>query len=72
MTAWSAVSCGSGATTVFYKGKMPDGRDIYYYGGDHNEWPHDGNFCMDGLVSLTAARTPGCWSSRTSIARRVL
>ena len=29
---------------------MPDGRDIYYYGGDHNEWPHDGNFCMDGLV----------------------
>ena len=33
-----------------YKGKMPDGRDIYYYGGDHNEWPHDGNFCMDGLV----------------------
>ena len=33
-----------------YKGKMPDGRNIYYYGGDHNEWPHDGNFCMDGLV----------------------
>ena len=33
-----------------YKGKTPDGRDIYYYGGDHNEWPHDGNFCMDGLV----------------------
>ena len=33
-----------------YKGKMPDGRGIYYYGGDHNEWPHDGNFCMDGLV----------------------
>mgnify|MGYP000096252941 CR=1 FL=1 len=27
---WSAVSCGSGATTVFIKGRSPDGRDIYY------------------------------------------
>lgn len=23
---------------------------MYAYGGDHNEYPHDGNFCMDGLV----------------------
>ena len=23
---------------------------MYAYGGDHNEHPHDGNFCMDGLV----------------------
>lgn len=22
----------------------------YYYGGDFGEFPHDGNFCMDGLV----------------------
>lgn len=22
----------------------------YRYGGDHGEYPHDGNFCMDGLV----------------------
>ena len=27
----------------------PDGR--YTYGGDHGEWEHDGNFCVDGLVS---------------------
>ena len=25
----------------------PDGR--YTYGGDHGEWEHDGNFCVDGL-----------------------
>ena len=33
-----------------YKGQTEDGRDIYYYGGDHGETVHDGNFCMDGLV----------------------
>lgn len=22
----------------------------YRYGGDHGEYPHDGNFCMDGIV----------------------
>ncbi len=33
-----------------YKGKTADGKEIYYYGGDHGEYPHDGNFCMDGLV----------------------
>lgn len=32
------------------KGTTIDGKKIYYYGGDHGEWPHDGNFCMDGLV----------------------
>lgn len=31
-------------------GKAEDGRIIYYYGGDHGEEVHDGNFCMDGLV----------------------
>lgn len=25
-------------------------RTKYFYGGDHGEYPHDGNFCMDGLV----------------------
>ncbi len=24
---------------------------VYYYGGDHGEFPHDGHFCVDGLVS---------------------
>ena len=33
-----------------YKGKTPAGKDLYYYGGDHGEYPHSGNFCMDGLV----------------------
>lgn len=31
-------------------GLTADGKVKYLYGGDHNEWPHDGNFCMDGLV----------------------
>ena len=31
-------------------GKSEDGRVRYYYGGDHGEEVHDGNFCMDGLV----------------------
>ncbi|MBQ8971531.1 MAG: beta-galactosidase [Clostridia bacterium] len=31
-------------------GNTIDGRKKYYYGGDFGEFPHDGNFCMDGLV----------------------
>ncbi|MBR1584209.1 MAG: beta-galactosidase, partial [Clostridia bacterium] len=27
-----------------------NGRPLYGYGGDSGEYPHDGNFCMDGLV----------------------
>lgn len=33
-----------------YKGKAQDGRSMFWYGGDHGEYPHDGNFCLDGLV----------------------
>ncbi len=33
-----------------YGGQTPDNRPIYRYGGDFGEFPHDGNFCMDGLV----------------------
>ena len=33
-----------------WEGKAADGRDIFHYGGDAGEFPHDGNFCMDGLV----------------------
>ena len=32
-------------------GTSDDGRPIYLYGGDHGEAIHDGNFCVDGLVS---------------------
>ena len=31
-------------------GKTIEGKKMYAYGGDHKEYPHDGNFCMDGLV----------------------
>ena len=33
-----------------YKGTAENGKEMYWYGGDHGEYPHDGNFCMDGLV----------------------
>ena len=32
------------------KKEIPGIGDVYLYGGDHGEFPHDGNFCMDGLV----------------------
>ena len=35
---------------AIYKGVAENGKPIYFYGGDHGEFPHDGNFCMDGLV----------------------
>lgn len=35
---------------AIYKGRTPEGKAMYYYGGDHGEYPHDGNFCVDGLV----------------------
>lgn len=28
----------------------PNGKLKFTYGGDHGEWRHDGNFCVDGLV----------------------
>lgn len=31
-------------------GRTKEGKVRYAYGGDHDEYPHDGNFCMDGLV----------------------
>lgn len=33
-----------------WMGRTNEGKDKYYYGGDFGEFPHDGNFCMDGLV----------------------
>ncbi len=33
-----------------YMGTTIDGKRKYFYGGDFGEFPHDGNFCMDGLV----------------------
>ena len=33
-----------------YKGLAENGKRVYWYGGDHGELQHDGNFCLDGLV----------------------
>ncbi len=33
-----------------YAGITTQNKPIYRYGGDSGEFPHDGNFCMDGLV----------------------
>ena len=30
--------------------ELPDGKTGYLYGGDSGEFPHDGNWCVDGLV----------------------
>ena len=35
---------------AIYKGIAPNGKAMYWYGGYHGEYPHDINFCMDGLV----------------------
>lgn len=35
---------------AIYKGLAENGKRMYFYGGDHGEVLHDGNFCMDGLV----------------------
>lgn len=33
-----------------YAGEAKNGRKKFLYGGDFGEYPHDGNFCVDGLV----------------------
>jgi len=40
-------------------GTSDDGRPIFRYGGDHGEDIHDGNFCVDGLVSPDRVPHPG-------------
>lgn len=35
---------------AIFKGQADNGKAMYWYGGNHGEFPHDGNFCMDGLV----------------------
>ena len=42
-----------------YRGRAKDGRKIFYYGGDSGEYPHDGNFCMDGMVTPDRKPTTG-------------
>jgi hypothetical protein len=33
-----------------YAGEAENGKKKFLYGGDFGEYPHDGNFCIDGLV----------------------
>lgn len=35
---------------AMYRGVELNGKKRYGYGGDFKEYPHDGNFCVDGLV----------------------
>ncbi len=42
-----------------YMGTTNDGHRKFYYGGDSGEFPHDGNFCMDGLVYQDRTPPPG-------------
>ncbi|MCC8081402.1 MAG: DUF4981 domain-containing protein [Lachnospiraceae bacterium] len=42
-----------------YMGTTNDGHRKFYYGGDSGEFPHDGNFCMDGLVYPDRTPTTG-------------
>ena len=44
-----------------YKGDAPNGKAMYWYGGDHGEFPHDSNFCVDGLVYPDRRPSTGLW-----------
>ena len=39
----------------------------YLYGGDHGEFPHDGNFCCDGLVFPDRRPSSGLWEYKKVI-----
>lgn len=43
---------------AIYAGQK-DRKQVYLYGGDHGEFPHDGNFCVDGLVYPDRRPSPG-------------
>ncbi|MBM6978824.1 MAG: glycoside hydrolase family 2 [Actinomyces succiniciruminis] len=36
-----------------------DGREYHSYGGDHGDYPHNSNFCIDGLVFPWQEPSPG-------------
>lgn len=41
-----------------------DGGVRYTYGGDHGEWIHDGNFCVDGIFYPDRTPSTGAWTVR--------
>ena len=44
--------------------KDENGRITYTYGGDHGEYPHDGNFCVDGLVYPDRTPSTAAWEMK--------
>ena len=46
------------------RGRTPDGRKRYAYGGDFGEAAHDGNYCIDGLVLPDRRMKPGAWEMK--------
>ena len=40
-------------------GVMYGGKDGFRYGGDFGEYLHDGNFCIDGIVSADRKEKAG-------------
>lgn len=41
--------------------KTATGEEFFAYGGDFGEYPHDGNFCTDGLVNPDRDPHSGLW-----------
>ncbi len=41
--------------------QLPDGTTRWAYGGDFGETPHDGNFCIDGVVFPDRTPKPALW-----------
>ncbi len=50
-----------------YDGTADNGKKKFLYGGDFGEFPHDGNFCMDGLVSPDRIPHPGLLEYKNAI-----
>ena len=46
--------------------KDEKGNITYTYGGDHGEFPHDGNFCVDGLVLPDRTPSTAAWEMKNA------
>lgn len=48
--------------------KNPDGSVNYLYGGDNGDWPHNGNFCCDGIVLPDRTLSTGAYEMKEAYA----
>ena len=46
------------ADHAIFKGYKDNGQKVFFYGGDHGEKLHDGNFCVDGLIKPDRELSP--------------